>query len=90
MILSSAEVDVDVVTKSESVRSVARSVFTGEQFWVIKEAIEGGPPGQGGVVDGVEVDVQHGHGELAGGVVSQVQGGGEKHQVDGEAGLAGG
>ena len=68
---------------------MARPVFTGEQFGVVKETIEWGAPGQGGVVDGVEVDVQLGHGELAGGVVRQVQGGGEEHQVDGEAGLAG-
>ena len=68
---------------------MAGSVFTGEQFGVIKESMQRRPPGQGGVVDGVEVDVQVGHGEVTGGVVRQVQGGGEEHQVDGEAGLAG-
>ena len=68
---------------------MAGSVFTGEQFGVIKESMERGPPGQGGVVDGVEVDVQPGHGEVAGGVVRQVQGGGEQDQVDGQPGLTG-
>ena len=68
---------------------MAGPVFTGEQFWVVKETIEWRASGQGGVVDGVEVDVQLGHGELAGGVVSQVQGGGQEDQVDGQPRLTG-
>ena len=68
---------------------MAWSVLAGEKFRVIEESVERCPPRQGGVVDGVEVDVQHGHGELAGGVVGQVQAGGEEDQVDGQAGLAG-
>ena len=66
---------------------MARPVFTGEQFGIIKESIERRPPGQGGVVHGEEVHVQVGHGQVAGGVVGEVQGGGEEDKVDREAGL---
>ena len=64
-------------------------VFTGEPLGISEESMEWGPPGQGGVVHGEEVDVQVGHGEVAGGVVSEVQAGGEEDKVDREAGLTG-
>ena len=76
-----------VLTKSESISSVSGPVFAGEQLGIIKEPMEWGPPGQGGVVHGEEVDVQVGHGQVAGGVVGEVQGGGEEDKVDREAGL---
>ena len=71
-----------VLTKSESISSVYGSVFTGEQFGIIKEPVQRGLPGQRGIVHGEEVDVQVGHGEVAGGVVGEVQGGGEEDKVD--------
>ena len=54
---------------------MARSVFTVQKFRVIKEPLERGASGERGVVDGVEVYVQTGHEEVAGGVISEVQGG---------------
>ena len=70
------------LTQSKSISSVSGPVFTREQLGVVEESMEWGPPGQGGVVHGEEVDVQVGHGEVAGGVVSEVQAGGEENQVD--------
>ena len=70
------------LTQSQSIRGVSGPVFTGEQLGIIKEPMEWGPLGQGGVVHGEEVDVQVGHGEVAGGVVGEVQGGGEEDKVD--------
>ena len=61
---------------------MTRSVFAAQQFGVVKESLERGEGSEGGVVDCVEANVEAGHVEVAGGVVRQVQGGGEEDEVD--------
>ena len=63
---------------------MSRSVLAAKELGAIEEALERSPCGEGGVVDREEVDVEAGHEEVAGGVVGEVELGGEEDQVDRE------